>query len=56
MYLLDTNTLIYFFKNKGQVATHILQTSPAAIAVSTITIHELEVGILKPAFDIEQVS
>jgi len=29
MYLLDTNTVIYFFKNKGQVATRLFQHLPA---------------------------
>lgn len=47
MYILDTNTLIYFFKGMGDVATHLLQISPHAIGIPTIVIYELEVGIAK---------
>lgn len=49
MYLLDTNTLIYFFKGQGHVATHLLDTSPAEIALSTVVLYELETGIAKSA-------
>lgn len=47
MYLLDTNTLIYFFKNTGKVADTLLSKSPKDIAVPSISIFELEVGIAK---------
>lgn len=47
MYLLDTNTLIYFFKGMGQVAQRLLSCAPQSIAVSSITVFELKVGILK---------
>ncbi|XOF34282.1 MAG: type II toxin-antitoxin system tRNA(fMet)-specific endonuclease VapC [Candidatus Electrothrix sp. YB6] len=47
MYLLDTNTLIYFFKGKGRVAENLLSKSPKEIAVSSIVLFELEVGIAK---------
>lgn len=47
MFLLDTNTLIYFFKGQGRVAERLLATSPQQLAVSTITLHELETGLLK---------
>ena len=47
MYLLDTNTLIYFFKDLGNVAEMIFSKSPKDIAISTITLYELEVGIAK---------
>jgi tRNA(fMet)-specific endonuclease VapC len=46
-YLLDTNTLIYFFKGLGSVAEHIAQHRPADLAISAITLHELEVGLAK---------
>jgi tRNA(fMet)-specific endonuclease VapC len=47
MYLLDTNTLIYFFKGEGQVAKHLFALSPPQIAIPSIVIYELEVGIAK---------
>ncbi len=47
MYLLDTNTLIYFFKGMGNVADNLLSKSPKDIAIPSITLFELEVGIAK---------
>ena len=47
MYLLDTNTLIYFFKGMGRVAENVLSRSPKEIAVPSIVLFELEVGIAK---------
>lgn len=47
MHLLDTNILIYYFKGLGRVAEHLLATPPKEIAISTITLYELEVGIEK---------
>ena len=47
MYLLDTNILIYFFKDFGNVAEMLFSKSPKDIAISTITLYELEVGIAK---------
>ena len=47
MYLLDTNTLIYFFKGMGKVADNLLSKSPKDIAIPSITLFELEVGIAK---------
>ena len=47
MYLLDTNTLIYFFKNLGNVSEILLSKSPKEIAIPSITLYELEVGIAK---------
>ena len=47
MYILDTNTLIYFFRGQGNVAEHLLATPPGEVAVSAVTVYELEVGIAK---------
>ncbi len=47
MYVLDTNTLIYFFKGQGQVAQNLANVSPQEIVVSTIVLFELQVGIAK---------
>ncbi len=47
MYLLDTNMLIYFFKNKGHVSEYLINTPPANIATSVITVYKIEVGLAK---------
>jgi tRNA(fMet)-specific endonuclease VapC len=47
MYILDTNTLIYYFKGQGQVAHNLLNTPSQEIIVSTIVVFELQVGIAK---------
>jgi len=46
-YVLDTNTLIYFFKGAGKVAANLLAKSPSEIAIPSIVLYELEVGIGK---------
>ncbi|VAX07227.1 VapC toxin protein [hydrothermal vent metagenome] len=47
MYVLDTNTLIYFFKGMGNVAHEFLATSPKDIAIPAVVLYELEYGIAK---------
>ena len=47
MYVLDTNTLIYFFKGLGNVSENLLAKSPKDIGIPTIVLFELEVGIAK---------
>jgi tRNA(fMet)-specific endonuclease VapC len=47
MYILDTNTLIYYFKGQGQVAQNLASVLPEEIIVSTIVLFELQVGIEK---------
>lgn len=47
MFALDTNTLIYFFKGLGSVASHLLDTAPAEIAIPSVVLFELEVGIAR---------
>lgn len=47
MYLLDTNTVIYFFKGLGGVAKNMFERSPQEIFIPSIVIYELEVGIAK---------
>ncbi|MEG4285938.1 type II toxin-antitoxin system VapC family toxin [Microcoleus sp. A006_D1] len=47
MYVLDTNTLIYYFKGQGQVAQNIANVLPQEIVVSAIVVFELQVGIAK---------
>lgn len=47
MYVLDTNTLIYYFKGQGQVAQNLANVSPLEICISTIVLFELQVDSLK---------
>jgi tRNA(fMet)-specific endonuclease VapC len=47
MYLLDTNTIIYYFKGQGKVAQNLAEVPAPEIYVSTIVLFELRVGIAK---------
>ena len=47
MWVLDTNTVIHYFKGKGQVATRLLATPPERIALPSVVVYEIEVGILR---------
>ena len=47
MYVLDTNTLIYFFKGMGGVSEVLLNKSPQDVKIPAVVIFELEVGIAK---------
>ena len=47
MYLLDTNTLIYFFKGMGEVSNNLFLRVPKDIYVPSVVVYELEVGITK---------
>ena len=47
MYILDTNTVIYFFKGIGNVAEFLFSKSPKEIYIPSIVLFELEVGIAK---------
>lgn len=45
MYVLDTNTVIYAFTGKGEVASRLLSVKPAEVAIPAVSVYELEVGI-----------
>ncbi|RVU82882.1 type II toxin-antitoxin system VapC family toxin [Leucothrix sargassi] len=47
MYVLDTNTLIYFFKDMGNVKHNLLQIPPQDLAIPSIVVYELEYGLAK---------
>jgi len=47
LYILDTNTLIYFFKGVGNVAGTLLSKSPNDIYIPAIVLFELKLGIAK---------
>ena len=46
-YLLDTNTLIYYFKGLGNVKERLLVCQPSEIVLSSVVYYEFQVGILK---------
>lgn len=46
-FVLDTNTLIYFFKGMGAVAERLLAVSPSEVVVCAPVLFELEVGLAK---------
>lgn len=47
MYLLDTNTLVYFFRGEGNVSGRLLAVPPTSILVPTVVVYELETGLAK---------
>ena len=47
MYVLDTNTVIYFFKGMGRVGERLLATPPSKVALPAVVLYELEVGVAK---------
>jgi len=47
VYILDTNTLIYFFKGIGSVADNLLAVSPKDIGIPAVVLYELEYGVAK---------
>ncbi len=49
MFVLDTNTLIYFFKGMGRVSGKLLARSPKEIGIPAVVLYELEVGLAKSA-------
>jgi tRNA(fMet)-specific endonuclease VapC len=55
-YVLDTNTLINFFKGLGDVSKHMLAQSPSELAIPTVVLFELEVGIAKSTSPLKRKS
>jgi tRNA(fMet)-specific endonuclease VapC len=47
MYVLDTNSVIYFFKGLGRVGEHLLRVPPTEVALPAVVLYELEVGLAK---------
>lgn len=47
MYVLDTNTLIYYFKETGNVAQNLFSKPPKDIGIPAISLFKLAVGIAK---------
>lgn len=47
MYLLDTNTVVYFFRGLGGIADRLLATPPADVRIPAVVAYELWVGVEK---------
>jgi tRNA(fMet)-specific endonuclease VapC len=47
MYVLDTNSVVFFFKGHGRVAARLLARKPAEVALPAIVLYELEVGVIR---------
>jgi tRNA(fMet)-specific endonuclease VapC len=47
VYVLDTNSLVFFFKGAGRVGNRLLETRPLDVALPAIVLYELEVGVLR---------
>jgi tRNA(fMet)-specific endonuclease VapC len=45
--VLDTNTVIYFFKGQGRVAERLSAEAPSEIALPAVVLYELMVGLFR---------
>ena len=50
MYLLDTDTVIDVIRKRREVAQRLSEISPEDIAISAMTVSELEFGVLRSAY------
>jgi tRNA(fMet)-specific endonuclease VapC len=55
-YVLDTKTLIYFFKGVGKVKNRLLSIPPSEIVLPAIVLFEMELGIAKSSSPRKRVS
>src|SRR5437763_9063979 len=46
MYALDTNTVLDYFKGKGEVAKNLLAVPPGEVALPAIVAYEVWIGVL----------
>jgi tRNA(fMet)-specific endonuclease VapC len=47
MYVLDTNSVVFFFKGQGRVGERLLARKPTEVALPAVVLHELEVGVIR---------
>jgi tRNA(fMet)-specific endonuclease VapC len=47
MFILDTNTLVYFFQGRGRVAERMLAVPPSEVGLPAVVLYELELGVLQ---------
>lgn len=46
MFLLDTNTVIDYFRGKGKVAEHLLALPPSEVGLPAVVAYEVWIGVL----------
>lgn len=46
MFVLDTNTVLDYFKGKGRVAERLLAVAPSEITLPAVSAYEVRVGVL----------
>ena len=46
MFVLDTNTVLDYFRGRGRVAEHLLAVPPSEIALPAVSAYEVWVGVL----------
>ena len=54
-YILDTNTIIYFFKGMGKISQNLLSRLPKEIGIPAIVYYELLFGIFKSGRQREKI-
>jgi len=47
VYVLDTNTLSYFFRGERRIAERLSKVSPSDVVIPTIVLFEIEAGVAK---------
>jgi len=47
VYVLDTNSVVFFFKGEGRVGDRLLARKPTEVALPAIVLYELEVGVVR---------
>lgn len=47
MFLLDANTLIHYFRDKGNIGGHLRRIAPSEIGIPAVVLYELEVGAIQ---------
>lgn len=47
MFVLDTNAVVHYFKGQGRVVERLLSTPPGDVALPSIVVFELMVGVLR---------
>jgi tRNA(fMet)-specific endonuclease VapC len=55
MYLLDTDTIVYYLRGQQSIAERLLATEPDSLAVASVTLYELMVGVLKSTYSEQRV-
>lgn len=47
VYVLDTNTVVHYFKGKGRVAERLLSVPPTQVALAAVGLYEVWFGVIR---------